>query len=39
MVNAEEKIGPGDRFIIEMLENTETPVFLIINKIDLSSSG
>lgn len=35
MVNAEEKIGPGDRFIIEMLEHTETPVFLIINKIDL----
>lgn len=35
MVNAEEKIGPGDRFIIEMLQNTETPVFLIINKIDL----
>ncbi|WP_210469016.1 GTPase Era [Sporosarcina sp. 6E9] len=34
MVNAEEKIGPGDRFIIEMLQNTETPVFLIINKID-----
>lgn len=35
MVNAEEKIGPGDRFIIEMLQNTETPVFLVINKIDL----
>ena len=35
MVNAEEKIGPGDRFVIEMLKNTETPVFLIINKIDL----
>lgn len=35
MVNADEKIGPGDRFIIEMLQNTETPVFLIINKIDL----
>ncbi|WP_438310996.1 GTPase Era [Sporosarcina sp. FA9] len=35
MVNAEEKIGPGDRYIIEMLEHTETPVFLIINKIDL----
>lgn len=35
MVNAEEKIGPGDRFILEMLKNTETPVFLIINKIDL----
>ena len=28
MVNAEEPIGPGDRFIIEMLEHTETPVFL-----------
>ncbi|MDS9471034.1 GTPase Era [Sporosarcina pasteurii] len=35
MVNAEQKIGPGDRFIMEMLKNTETPVFLIINKIDL----
>lgn len=35
MVNAEQKIGPGDRFIMEMLENTKTPVFLIINKIDL----
>lgn len=35
MVNAEEKIGPGDRFILEMLEHTKTPVFLIINKIDL----
>lgn len=35
MVNAEEKIGPGDRFILEMLSNTKTPVFLIINKIDL----
>lgn len=35
MVNAEEKIGPGDRFIMDMLKNTKTPVFLIINKIDL----
>ena len=35
MVNADEPIGRGDRFIIEMLENTKTPVFLIINKIDL----
>lgn len=35
MVNAEEKIGPGDRFIIDLFKNTETPVFLIINKIDL----
>lgn len=35
MVNADEPIGGGDRFIIDMLEHTETPVFLIINKIDL----
>ena len=35
MVNANEKIGPGDRFVIEMLKNTDTSVFLVINKIDL----
>ncbi|MBE1553720.1 GTPase Era [Sporosarcina limicola] len=35
MVNADEPIGRGDRFVIDMLENTETPVFLVINKIDL----
>ncbi|MGE7023465.1 GTPase Era [Solibacillus cecembensis] len=35
MVNAEQKIGKGDEFIIELLEGNKTPVFLIINKIDL----
>jgi GTPase len=35
MVNADEPIGRGDRFIMELLENSKTPVFLIINKIDL----
>ncbi|WP_252502918.1 GTPase Era [Sporosarcina sp. Marseille-Q4943] len=35
MVNANEPIGGGDRFIIDLLQNTETPVFLVINKIDL----
>ncbi|WP_144511123.1 GTPase Era [Bacillus sp. FJAT-22090] len=34
MVNATEPRGKGDEFIIDMLENNETPVFLIINKID-----
>ena len=34
MVNAEQKIGKGDEFIIEMLEGNKTPVFLVINKID-----
>lgn len=35
MVNADEPIGSGDRFIIELLRTTKTPVFLVINKIDL----
>lgn len=34
MINAEEGFGAGDKFIIDRLENVESPVFLIINKID-----
>ncbi|AHN22527.1 GTPase Era [Lysinibacillus sphaericus] len=34
MVNAEQKLGKGDEFILEMLEGNPTPVFLVINKID-----
>lgn len=34
MVEAEEKIGPGDRYIAELLSQLETPVILAINKID-----
>lgn len=34
MVNAEEKIGKGDEYILEMLGDTDTPVFLVVNKID-----
>ena len=34
MVPANEKIGPGDRFIIEHLKRVKQPVFLVINKID-----
>ena len=37
MVNAAEKRGPGDDFIIEKLKNIKTPVFLVLNKIDLIS--
>src|SRR5699024_6678710 len=32
LVNAEEGIGKGDRFIMERLNQLNTPVFLIINK-------
>ena len=35
MVNATEKIGKGDRFILEHLKAVKQPVYLIINKIDL----
>lgn len=34
MISADQKRGKGDDFIIERLRKNETPVFLIINKID-----
>lgn len=34
MINAEEGFGKGDQFIIERLQQTKSPVFLVINKID-----
>ncbi|UTR14381.1 GTPase Era [Salipaludibacillus sp. LMS25] len=34
LVDAKEGKGRGDEFIIERLKNVNTPVFLIINKID-----
>ena len=34
MAPADEKIGPGDRFIIEHLKRVKRPVLLVINKID-----
>lgn len=35
VVNASEKIGPGDRLVIEKIKKASVPVFLVINKIDL----
>ncbi len=35
MVNAEESFGKGEQFILEKLKGVKTPVFLVINKIDL----
>ncbi len=35
LVNASEKIGPGDRFIMDLLRTVDAPVFLVVNKIDL----
>lgn len=38
LVEPENEIGPGDRYIMEMLDAIKTPVILVINKIDLSNS-
>lgn len=35
MVNATERFGRGEAFILEKLQQVATPVFLVINKIDL----
>ena len=35
VVDATEKFGPGERYIIEHLNNTRKPVVLVVNKIDL----
>jgi GTPase len=34
MVNAEEGFGRGEEFILEKFQSINTPVFLVINKID-----
>ena len=35
MINAKEGYGRGDQFIMDLLQKAKTPVFLVINKIDL----
>ncbi len=35
VVDATEKIGAGERYIIERLRATKTPVILVVNKLDL----
>lgn len=34
LVDASEKLGSGDEYIIEKLKEVKTPVYLVINKID-----
>lgn len=34
LVDASEKIGKGDKFIIEKLKESKSPVFLLLNKVD-----
>lgn len=35
MVDAHDGLGKGDKFIIESLKNSDVPVILVLNKIDL----
>lgn len=35
VVDATEKFGRGDRYVLDLLKDVEAPVFLILNKIDL----
>ena len=37
VVDATEKLGAGEHYIIERLKAIKTPVFLVVNKIDLIS--
>ncbi|TJY43419.1 GTPase Era [Cohnella pontilimi] len=34
LTDVTEELGGGDRYIIERLKNVDTPVFLVLNKID-----
>ncbi len=34
IVDDELSAGPGDQYILDLLQNIDTPVFLVINKID-----
>lgn len=35
MINADEGYGKGDQYILDRLQDTKKPVFLVINKVDL----
>jgi GTP-binding protein Era len=39
VVNAEEGVGPGDRFIARLLKAAPVPVVVAVNKIDRTSRG
>jgi len=37
MVDESTKLGPGDKFILEVLRTIKTPVYLLVNKMDLTT--
>ena len=34
ITDAAEKFGPGERFVVDLVKQAETPAFLLLNKID-----
>ncbi len=38
LVEADQPPGPGDRYIAEILNTVNSPLFLVLNKIDLASA-
>ncbi len=39
LIEPEEKVGAGDKKIAELLDTTDVPVILVINKIDMSDGA
>jgi GTP-binding protein Era len=39
VLNGEEGVGPGDRFIAASLKNSRTPVIIAVNKVDRLDKG
>lgn len=39
MIDSSIKIGPGDKFIIEIMKTVDKPIILVVNKTDLISKG
>ncbi len=35
LIDATEKFGHGDEYVLETLKNVKTPIFLLINKVDI----
>jgi len=39
LIDATQKYGHGDEFVLDILKNVRTPVFLLINKVDIVKKG
>jgi len=39
LIDATQKHGHGDEFVLDILKNVRTPVFLLINKVDIVKKG